>query len=132
MLWVYLTGLLGIVGVLVADIWADVNYRLAANISLIYIAAFVTVFTVLYWGRSRWRSNYLGKAFLIKGILLAAVLWQACAAVWIDTEYPYRHVVRFIIYTGGAASYLAMLIILWREQQRGRREHEVTGPPGPP
>lgn len=129
MIWIYLSGLAGIIGVLVADIWFDVDYRLAANVSLIYIALLVTVFTVLYGVRSRWRSNYLGRAFLIKGILLAAVLWQASAAVWIDTDYPGRQLFRFIIYTGGAVAYLVMLIILWREQ---RKDREVTAALDPP
>lgn len=128
MMWIYLSGFLAVVVTLVADLWFDIDYRLAANVSLIYIAGLVTVFTILYWRRSRWRSNYVGKAFLVKGALLAAVLWQAVAAVWIDTDYPGRHVIRFVIYSLGAVAYLVMLIILAQEQKRDR---EVTHPPDP-
>lgn len=124
MRWVYLAGLLTIVGIFVSDVWFTIDYRLGANISLILAAVFVTVFTVLYGLRSLWRSNRIGKIFFTKSVVLAAVLWQIVAASWWDTEYPWRQQIRYVIYTLGAVVYIPMMVSLWREQQRDRRRRD--------
>lgn len=121
MRWLYLTGFLAICGTFLADVFLPVDYRIAANTTLIVLAGLVTVFTLLYGIRSRWRSNPIGKIFLVKGVFLAAVLWQIVVAQWIDTEYPFRQQIRFVIYAGGAVAYIVMLASLWRLQQRDRR-----------
>lgn len=121
MRWVYLAGLLTIVGIFVSDVWFTIDYRLGANISLVLAAVFVTVFTVLYGLRSLWRANRIGKIFFTKSVVLAAVLWQIVLASWWDTEYPWRQQIRYVIYTLGALVYIPMLWSLWREQQRDRR-----------
>lgn len=131
MRWVYLTGLAMVIGTLIADIWVHIDYRVAANVSLIYIAVLSTAFAILYGVRSKWRTNRIGKVFLVKSALLSAVLIQAAVAVWISTEYPNRHIFRFIIYSAGAVAYIPMLVTLWREQQRDRKAAEVTHPPEP-
>jgi hypothetical protein len=118
---IYLTGALAILTVPIADIWMDFDYRLAANISLTYIAILVTAFTVLYGLRSRWDSNLIGKAFFTKCCFLSLVLWQASASSWLGSDYPHRDHIRFVIYSFGAVAYLPMLVSLWREQQRDRR-----------
>lgn len=138
MRWLYLTGFLAICGTFAADVFLPVDYRIAANTTLIVLAGLVTVFTGLYGFRSRWRSNQIGKIFLVKGVFLALVLWQGAVASWIDTEYPYRQQIRFAIYSAGAVAYIVMLISLWRMQQLDRRgfrfpngipRSEVTDPP---
>lgn len=121
MRWVYLAGLLTIVGIFVSDVWFTIDYRLGANISLVLAAAFVTGFTVLYGLRSLWRSNRIGKIFFTKSVVLAAVLWQIVLASWWDTDYPWRQQIRYVIYTLGAIVYIPMMVSLWREQQRDRR-----------
>ncbi len=128
MRWLYIAGLIAIIGTFIADIWLTIDYRVDANISLIYLAALVTIFTALYGIRSRWQKNRVGRVFLVKSVVLAAVLWQIVLSTWWDTEYPFRQEVRFIIYTVGAWCYVPMLIQLWREQrgdrQRARRRAE--------
>ncbi|OHU38189.1 hypothetical protein [Mycobacteroides chelonae] len=122
MRWVYATGLLIIVGVFVSDVWFSIDYRLGANLSLIFEAVFVTAFTLLYGLRSRPWKNRIGRVFFVKSVALVAVLWQIVLASWWDTEYPLRQQVRYIIYTLGAIVYIPMLISLWREQQRDRKQ----------
>ncbi|SIE45753.1 Uncharacterised protein [Mycobacteroides abscessus subsp. abscessus] len=122
MRWVYVTGLLIIVGVFVSDVWFTIDYRLGANLSLIFAASFVTAFTLLYGFRSRPGSNRIGKVFLVKSEVLALVLWQIVLASWWDAEFPLRQQIRYTIYTLGAIVYIPMLISLWREQQRDRSQ----------
>ena len=59
--------------------------------------------------------------FLAKGVAFSLVLWQGVAAVWVDDTYPYRHHLRFAIYSLGAVAYAAMVITLWVEQRTDRR-----------
>ncbi|WP_423489007.1 putative phage holin [Mycobacteroides sp. PCS013] len=125
MRWVYLTGLFTIVGVFISDVWFGIDYRLGANLSLIFEAVFVTAFTVLYGLRSRPWTNRIGRVFFVKSVALALVLWQIVLASWWDTEFPLRQQIRYIIYTLGAVVYIPMLISLWREQQRDRRQSET-------
>jgi hypothetical protein len=124
MIWLYLIGTIAIVATFVADLWVHIDYRIAANVSLVYMALFVTVFTLLYAIRSNWRVNRIGKVFLAKGIAFSAVLWQIVIALWIDTEYPHRQELRFAIYSLGALAYLAMVVVLVIEQRNDRRERE--------
>ncbi|MFV8169804.1 hypothetical protein [Mycolicibacterium peregrinum] len=128
MRWVYLAGLLTIVGIFVSDVWFTIDYRLGANISLVLAAAFVTAFTVLYGVRSLWRSNRIGKIFFTKSVVLAAVLWQIVLASWWDTDYPGRQQIRYVIYTLGAIVYIPMLWSLWCEQQRDRKRRADDRP----
>lgn len=118
----YLTGAVLIVATFLADVWWHVDYRVAANASLVYMAALVTIFTVRYGWRSNWRANTIGKVFLAKGIAFSLVLWQTVVATWIDTDYPYRQHVRFIIYSLGAIAYAAMVVTLWMEQRNDKRQ----------
>lgn len=111
-----------ILGFVAADIWFTIDYRVAANTAILVMATVVTVFAGLYALRSRWRSNRIGRIYLTKSVILAVVLWQIVAAVWLDTEYPGRQQVRFAIYAFGALAYLLMLVSLWREQNRDRRK----------
>lgn len=132
MRWVWAVTLLAAV-VVAADVWSEVDYRVAANVSLIVIAVLVTVFTVLYAGRSNWRASRIGRVFLINGTTLSLVLWQAVAAVWAGTDYPGRHHIRFAIYALGAVAYAAMVVTLWREQQRDRAQGRIDDlPPSRP
>ena len=124
MIRLYLTGAALIAATFLADIVFDIDYRVAANVSLVYMAALVTIFTVLYGWRSRWRVNRIGRVFLAKGVAFSLVLWQIVVATWIDTDYPYRQHIRFIIYSLGAVAYLAMVVTLWAEQRSDRRELE--------
>lgn len=122
MRWLYLAGIVAIVGTFVADVWLTIDYELDANISLIYLAVLVTIFTVLYGFRSNWRANRVGKVFLIKSVFLALVLLQIVVATWWDTDYPLRQQIRFILYTAGAWTYASMVVQLWQQQRRDRRD----------
>lgn len=121
MRWLYLAGFLAIAGTFVADIWLTIDYEFDANISLIYLAVLVTVFTVLYGLRSNWRANRVGRVFLIKSVFLSLVLGQIVLSSWWDADYPLRQQIRFILYTAGAWTYASMVVTLCREQNRDRR-----------
>lgn len=127
---------LTVLSTLVADIWLDVDYRLAANIALLFAAVGVTGFTLLYGFRSKWRSNRIGRVYLVKCIVFSVVLLQIVAASWIDEDFAFRQQIRFAIYLAGALVYIPMLISLWREQQRDRRLRgeldDINLPPGVP
>ncbi|MCV7255706.1 hypothetical protein H7J86_26425 [Mycobacterium hackensackense] len=121
MRWLYVAGIAAIVGTFVADIWLTVDYELDANVSLLYLAALVTIFALLYGFRSNWRSSRVGKVFLIKCAFLSLVLWQIVLSAWWDSDYPFRQPIRFILYTAGAWTYASMVVQLIREQQRDRK-----------
>lgn len=121
MIWVYLAGIATIIATFLADIWVGIDYRVAANTALVFLAAFVSVFTVMYGVGSNWRANRIGKVFLLKGVAFSVVLWQIVIAVWVDTDCPYRQHLRFVIYALGAVAYAAMVVALWREQRRDRQ-----------
>ncbi|MGQ9348971.1 putative phage holin [Mycolicibacterium gilvum] len=106
----------------IADIWAPIDYRVAANVSLIYVAALTTIFVLLYGIRSNWRANQVGRTLFAKSVVLPFVLWQIVLATWWDTDFPYRQQVQFIIYSLGAVAYVTMTVLLWREQQSDRSE----------
>ena len=122
MRWLYLIGLAGIVGTLIADIWYEIDYSVAADVSLIYIAILSAAFAVRYAGWSKWWTNRIGKVYLAKSVILALVLVQAMVSVWWQSDYPGRQIIRFIIYTMGAVVDVPMLVTLWREQRRDRRD----------
>lgn len=125
MLSVYLVGGAAIAAILLADVWLHVDYELGANLSLLVITVLVTVFTVLYGVRSNWRANKIGRAFYVKCVFLSLVLWQAVVSVWVGSDYPYRHVIRFVIYAAGAVAYTPMVVWLWRQQNKDREEAVV-------
>lgn len=131
MRWAYAAAVALITVILALDVWFDIDYRIAANVSLVIVAVFVNVFTVLYWARSRWWANRIGKIYLAKSIVLSLFLSQVVVATWWDTDYPGRQHIRFAIYTLGAVVYLPMICSLWREQNRDRgprrRRHAHTG-----
>lgn len=116
----YVGGILVIIATMVSDLWLPIDYRVAANISLIYVASLTTVFVLLYGIRSNWRSNRIGKTLFAKSVVLPLVLWQIVVSVWWDIDYPFRHQIRFVIYVLGAVAYVTMLVSLWREQQHDR------------
>ncbi len=118
----YLVGVLAIAATYLADLWLHIDYRVAANVSLIYMAVFVTAFTGLYAARSNWRANRIGKVFLAKGIAFSVVMWQIVVTAWVGADYPYRDHLRFAIFSLGALAYLAMLVLLVMEQRSDRRE----------
>ena len=121
LLWLYLASGAGIVAAFLADLlWIDVDYRVAANVSLVFVTVFTTLFVVLYGVRSKWRTNLVGKIFFIKAVFLPLMLWQIVLATWGDTDYPGRQPIRFAIYSLAAVAYLSMVLVLWREQRRDR------------
>lgn len=127
MRWIYFAGAAGVAATLTADIWWDIDYRLAANISLVYIAVLTVSFAILYGCRSRWWTNRIGKIYLVKSLILALVLIQAAISVWWHMDYPGRDIIRFIIYSSGAVAYVPMLVSLWREQNRDRQRRKADG-----
>ena len=129
MRWAYraaVAGVVGIVATLVAGIWWTIDYRVAANVSLVYMVALTTVFAGLYLARSKWWTNRIGRIYLVKSLVLALVLAQIVAAVWWDTDYPFRQHIRFVIYSLGAVVYVPMIVSLLREQRRDRRLRGVS------
>ena len=127
MRWAYAAAVALIVVVLALDVWFDIDYRIAANVSLVIVAVFVNVFAVLYWARSRWWANRIGKIYLAKSVVLSLFLSQVVVATWWDTDYPGRQHIRFAIYTLGAVVYLPMICSLWREQTRDRANRPRHG-----
>jgi len=121
MMWLYIGGAAAIAATFLADLWLDIDYRFAADVSLIHMAVLVTVFTVMYGWRSSWRVNRIGKVFLVKGVAFSMVLWQIVVSVWIDMDYPFRQHIRFAIYSLGAVAYGVMVVTLWLEQRADRK-----------
>lgn len=109
---------------LVADVWISIDYRLAANISLLCIAVLVNTFTGFYLTRSKWWTNRIGRIYLAKCLVFSLVLVQIALTLWGDADYPYRQQIRFAIYTVGAIVYVPMLVSLLR-LQRADREDQV-------
>ena len=124
MKWIYFIGAICVVATLAVGTWVGFthdDWRISANMSLIYIAVLNTAFTLLYLLRSRWWSNRIGRIFLAKSIVLALVLIQATVATWFDADYPGRQIIRFIIYSAGAVAYVPMIISLVAEQRCDRK-----------
>lgn len=122
---VYLAGAAAVAATVAAGAWTDaIDFHLAANISLIYISALVTAFTVLYGIRSNWRANQIGRVFFVKSVTFTAVLWLITLQNWWDVDWGWRQEIRFIVYTLGAIAYLPMVITLVRKQQADRRQRD--------
>lgn len=111
-----------IVGVLVADIWAPIDMRVAANVSLVYMAVGASVFAARYALWSHWRASQIGPTYLAFKVAMALVLWQIVFAVWADSDWPGRQHVRFVIYSAGAVAAVVWVGTLMRVQKRARRE----------
>lgn len=116
----YMAGGLLIAAFLAADLWFDVDYRLAANISLICVTAAVDAFTIIYAFRSAWYVNRVGRVFLTKSVIFSLFLTEITVAVWWDVYYPGRHHMRYILYAAAAVAYVGMVIVLLQEQRRTR------------
>lgn len=122
--------LAGIILVLAADIWwfdSD-DYRVAANLSLVYLTVFTAVFTVRYAGWSDWRASRIGPTYLMFKLVMTLVLTQIVASTWWDLNYPYRHQIRFVIYSVGAVFAIPMIAALVREQEP---DHDDDDKPKP-
>lgn len=117
---VYGGGIAIIVATFLLDTWLPIDYELAASWSLTFLALFVTAFTIRYGIWSNWGANRIGKVLLAKSIFLTIALLQIAASVWIGTDYPHRHQIRFVIYALGALAYSTMVVVLWREQHADR------------
>ena len=105
----------------IADIWLPINYQLAADISLICIAVWASLFAIRYAFWSRWWSTRIGRVFLANAVVLALVLIQGAVSAWWPGDYPGRGAIRFAIYTLGSTAFVPMVITLWCEQRRARR-----------
>lgn len=125
MRWIYVAGAAAVAATLVAEVWCEIDYRIAASVSLIYIAALALVFAARYAGWSKWWSKRIGKVYLAASVILALVLTQAAIASWWNLDYPGRQVIRFVIYSLGAITYVPMLVSLRREQKRDRHARDV-------
>ncbi|QDF19768.1 membrane protein [Mycobacterium phage LilSpotty] len=119
---VYGIGTLALLAVLASDLWLDIEYGPAANWSLTLVTAMLVAFTVLYGVRSNWKSNRIGRVVFTKCVFLSLVLIQGTVSAWGGSDYPYRDVIRFVIYAFGAIAYAPMLITLLLQQQQDRRE----------
>lgn len=111
-----------IAAVLVADIWAQIDMRVAANMSLVYMAIGATVFAGRYALWSNWRASQIGSTYLAFKVAMALVLWQIVFAVWVDTDWPGRQHVRFIIYSVGAVAAVVWVGTLMRVQKKARQD----------
>lgn len=129
MRWAYVGGIAMIAATIISDMWLSIDYRIAANVSLVFVAILTTVFALLYGFRSNWRANRIGRTLLAKSVVLPLVLWQIVLSVWWDANFPFRQQIRFIIYGLGAVAFATMVVSLVREQQRDREE-DRQGPPG--
>ncbi len=120
--WVAVVAAVCVTVVFALEFLVQLDYELAANVSLLFLAAFVTGFTVLYVSRSIWWRNEIGKIYLAKCIVLSLVLDQIALVVWVEADYPFRQQIRFALYTTGAVVYLPMLFSLWMQQRSDRRK----------
>jgi hypothetical protein len=111
-----------IAAVLVADIWAEIDMRVAANVSLVYMAVGATVFAGRYALWSHWRASQIGPTYLAFKVAMALVLWQIVFAVWVDTDWPGRQHVRFVIYSAGAVAAVVWVATLMRVQKKARQD----------
>lgn len=122
---IYATGSAVVVFVLVigtlVGFTAD-DWRVSANMSLLYITVLTTLWSVLYAVRSAWQTSAVGRILLVQSVLMSAVMWEATVSIWWDPDYPGRDHVRFVVYTMGALSCTVMLRTLSRVQRT---------PPGP-
>ncbi len=123
--WVAGVAAVCVTAVFALDFRVQLDYELAANISLLFLAAFVTGFTVLYVSRSVWWRNEIGKIYLAKCVVLSLVLDQIAVVVWVEADYPFRQQIRFALYTTGAVVYLPMLFSLWTQQTADRRKAQT-------
>ncbi|AEK07793.1 hypothetical protein FDI59_gp042 [Mycobacterium phage Yoshi] len=122
----YAAGVAAVLLVFLLDEWLDIDYGLAAKWSLTVFAGLLLVFVFLYGLRSRWRSNRIGRVFFTKSVFVALVVCQGCVSAWGGADYPYRDVIRFVIYASGVIAYAPMIITLWCEQRRDRRRREAA------
>ena len=122
---IYATGSAVVVFVLVVGtlvgFTAD-DWRVSANMSLLYITVLATLWSVLYAVRSAWQTSAVGRILLVQSVLMSAVMWQATVNIWWDPDYPGHDHVRFVVYTMGALSCMVVLRTLSRAQRT---------PPGP-
>ena len=116
----YVASATAVAAVLIAGAWFDPNYETLANVSMAAAAVMVNLFTVVYAVRARWRTNPLGRVFLLKCVGMSAFLTQAAVTVWIDRYYPHRQEIRFAIYTLFALWYAPMLAALAVSLRRNR------------
>ena len=66
---------------------------------LVFIAAVpATLFPIVYWRRP-WRASFLGRALMTKATGLALLIDTTLLYVWLGDDYPYRQLVRALVYT---------------------------------
>lgn len=116
-----------VLAVLVGDIWwfDKEDFHLGANLSLIYMALLVSIFTVRYLTRSQWWVNRIGRNYLVFKIVMTLVLWQVVVATWWDPDFPGRQQIRYLIYSLGAVFAVPLLVSLIREQRADRDIREA-------
>ena len=98
--------------------------RQLGDYTLFALAVVVCLFTALYFARSWYRKkkNRVGNIYMAKSVFLSLVLVQVSASVIYKSDYWNRDYIRLIVYGVGVVAYIVMLVSLWREQNRDRRE----------
>jgi hypothetical protein len=95
------------------------------GVVLLYLAVAIpyTLFVILYAAVSRPRSA-IGRSLLLSKLVIAALAWNAVAALVFD-DYPAREFVRTFIVGGAILAGWTQLALLIREQ-RASRSDQVT------
>lgn len=93
--------------------------------ALIIIAApAATMFPIVYWFRP-WRQSQIGRALMVKATGMALLIDITIAYYAFGDDYPFRHLVRVIIYglitLGIWWQFLAMLRAGKREDDHNKR-----------
>lgn len=120
--WFIGLGIVAIILTLLADIVLPIDMRIAANVSLIYMAVASTAFAIGYAVRSNWRNSRIGPIYLGYKSVMSLVLWQIVIAVWASPDWPGRQHARFIIYSLGAIATAVWWVTLREAQRCGDRE----------
>ncbi len=96
----------------------------SADFTLFAFTAICVIFTVVYAGWARWRapeSRGVGVPFLVTLVGVTLVLGQISLSVLTESQYPFRDIVRNLIYGSGCLAMLAFLVVLLRNIRRDRR-----------
>lgn len=129
--WFIAGGVITIIATLVADIFLPIDMRVAANVSLVYMAIATTAFAVGYAVRSNWSNSWIGPVYLGYKATMALVLWQIVIAVWASNDWPGRQHTRFVIYSLGVIAAVVWAATL-REAQRIKTLEAELPPDVPP
>lgn len=105
-------------------VWYFFDTETAGTIILSLCAFFSWIFCILYFARSNWWVESVGRAMMAGNLFFAMVLTQNSFSSWTNSNYPFRSEIRLGLYAALFCSGFKLVATLWYIQGKERKHND--------